>query len=601
MILHPGHGITVVPDGAEESFSVRTMPVSLVCGFGAGCKPADATRFGVFDYLFPDAATVQHSSETTEHLDALAQAMVQQAPDEDQNSSIAPVFTYFGQFIDHDIAANMDREPGLSIIDTPEIVPVPRADVAAGLSNLRAGALNLDSLHGGGLQQGEIARKFDQALRCPTNRAKLWAGTVAPSDFDPIPIPTDPKDKARDILRMDRFLEDDDQVLTLDFFKSLPPDLRKLYIHPDGTPRRQRAIIGDLRNDENLAISQFHLAMVRLHNRFIDHAPKHGDAPLGDENALFDWGRRMLSWHYQWLVVNAYLPAICNPSTLEQVLETGAPSYTRFFARHGAQPDGRMPMPLEFSAATFRFAHSMVRDAYDWNRLFGSPRGQPLTDEASFRQLFAFTGNGEHPMAAPVDMNTFGPSAPRLPQHWPIEWARFVHPPTPDTPRRSARKIDTKIAVNLGQMANEEPGASGMMAQLAARNLRRGHKLNLPSAQACLAALAEEDGITLSQLSPAEISRGEMRETIIKAGFDQATPLWFYVLKEAEVLGKDGRLGPLGSWLVADTLLGLVIQDPASYWHATPRKGAWHPRDGVRPDGIVIDSMARMMDAARIL
>jgi hypothetical protein len=52
---------------------------------------------------------------------------------------------------------------------------------------------------------------------------------------------------------------------------------------------------------------------------------------------------------------------------------------------------------------------------------------------------------------------------------------------------------------------------------------------------------------------------------------------------------------------VADTILGLITHDPHSFWNTGTGNGSWHPRDGVRPDGIEITSMASMMEAAGVL
>ena len=48
------------------------------------------------------------------------------------------------------------------------------------------------------------------------------------------------------------------------------------------------------------------------------------------------------------------------------------------------------------------------------------------------------------------------------------------------------------------------------------------------------------------------------------AGFLDRTPLWYYVLAEAEVLGEGRRLGPVGSTLVAEVLVGLIRRSPGS-------------------------------------
>ncbi|GFE63668.1 peroxidase family protein [Litoreibacter roseus] len=590
MLLLPGHGTTAVPDGDAHTYPAgKGMSVSYACGYSCPEDYPTEPEFGRFAYFFPDGDGIPVSADTTRHLDDLADAMVQAPQDEIENSSIPPVFTYFGQFIDHDITANTDRETGFSIIDTQVVTPVARGEVSKKLQNLRAGTLNLDSVHGGGPVQGPLAKKLDEALRFPADRSKLWAGKVSPGPIGTVPFPADPDDEARDLLRVSRLIEGNGSPLSEADLRALPDDLRKMFIKEDDSLNLQRAIIGDMRNDENLAVAQFHLAVIRLHNRIIDHAHEHPDAPNGDADALFNWGRKMTSWHYQWLVANAYLPAICDADTLVDVMEAGPRVYNDFLDKNRPSDPSLLPLPLEFSVAGFRFGHTMVRDAYDWNRFFGRPHGDPVLDQADFPLLFQFTGNG--------GMR----GAPSLPDHWPIEWDRFVHPPTADAPDRSARRIDTNIAIPLGAMVNENPGINGRMAHLASRNLRRGLRLNLPSAQACLQKLRDTYSISLPELSEAQLTSGTTGDAIRTGNFVEHTPLWFYILKEAEELGKNGQLGPLGSRIVADTLMGLIANDPQSYWNATARPGDWHPNDGVKPDGVVIDSVAKMMEATRLL
>jgi hypothetical protein len=396
-----------------------------------------------------------------------------------------------------------------------------------------------------------------------------------------------PADLARDLLRLGRVASGPHAPLDEAFFRSLPPDARGHFLDSAGNLKPEVAFIGDARNDENLVIAQLHLAMVRLHNRIVDHAHQDPTAPTGDRDALFHWARRQVSWIHQWLVVNAFLPAICDPEVLREVNRDGPRLYDALIARNPPPAPGLLPRPLEFSAAAFRFGHSMIRGEDDWNRFHG--RGGAGAS-ATLRDLFADTGGAAVP---------FG-GLPRLPSHWPIEWDRFVEGSPARYPDRSPMPIDTSLTATLGALPNVDAGHSGRMRQLAARNLRRGYLLNLPSAQACIAALQTGFGIAVRPLSRAELTGGPTGGAVAAGGFERDTPLWFYVLKEAEVIGGGNRLGPLGSRLVADTLVGLVRHDPESCW----RQGAprtWSPRDGVMPDGVTILSMADMMTAARLL
>ena len=50
-----------------------------------------------------------------------------------------------------------------------------------------------------------------------------------------------------------------------------------------------------------------------------------------------------------------------------------------------------------------------------------------------------------------------------------------------------------------------------------------------------------------------------------KAGFLQETPLWYYILKESELIENGNRVGPIGSHLVAETIHAALRSDPSSY------------------------------------
>lgn len=69
----------------------------------------------------------------------------------------------------------------------------------------------------------------------------------------------------------------------------------------------RRAIIGDPRNDENVIISQLQGMFLRFHNRMVDVCP----------NKDFNFIQQMVRWHYQWVVLNDFLPTIIGQKNLE--------------------------------------------------------------------------------------------------------------------------------------------------------------------------------------------------------------------------------------------------------------------------------------------
>jgi hypothetical protein len=75
-------------------------------------------------------------------------------------------------------------------------------------------------------------------------------------------------------------------------------------------------------------------------------------------------------------------------------------------------------------------------------------------------------------------------------------------------------------------------------------------------------------------------------------------PLWYYVLLESELKAQGNTLGAVGSRIVAETIIGQIRHDPASYLNQT----SWTPADGVRlPDGSAVRSIADFLRFAGVL
>ncbi|HEU0222715.1 MAG TPA: heme peroxidase family protein [Paracoccaceae bacterium] len=559
----------------------------LAARHGAGAfGPGDLAASGAaqprnrFGYMFPCAWEVPADRHAGEKLDALAATMSDDVLEETvQASALPPILTYFGQFIDHDVAALAEADADVGWIEAEPLGRRPREAVEVGLANLRRGALRLDSLYGGEAGDGAAARLAAVMREGPRMRLGR-ASPVAPGRGMRPPYPAD---AGADLPRIGSLLEAGllTQAEVEDLLRAEPtaPGLQPSLLG-------RRALIGDARNDTNLILSQLHLAWLRFHNAVVDRLAEIWglDARPG---ALFEAARREVRWTFQWLVVNEFLPNVCDAGVLEEVLGAEAPLYAAFRARISESGSGGdLPVPLEFAMAAFRFGHSMVRASYDFNRNFGRP--QPGNCRASLAELMELSGRGEMALDG----------HPGLPDCWLIEWNRFVSD-VPAHEDRLARGIDSRLSPPLFELTGEPPG---LFQRLAERNLRRGYALNLPSAQAVIAELACA-GIAIRPLGRGELGAGGSCEAIEATGFDTETPLWFYILKEAELRAGGGNLGPLGSRIVAETLAGLVIQDRDSYWHAagSDPAGRWTPRDGVEPAGEPVTSLAALLRAAGLL
>ncbi|MEL6202572.1 MAG: heme peroxidase family protein [Pseudomonadota bacterium] len=325
---------------------------------------------------------------------------------------------------------------------------------------------------------------------------------------------------------------------------ALPNDLPR---NPEGL-----AIIGDHRNDENLLVAQTHLAFLKFHNKVIDHLRDNEPALAGD--ALFLEARRIVTWHYQWIVLFDFVGRLTEPGLVLKIKDEGRKLY-RFKKRPF--------MPIEFATAVYRLGHSMVRERYSHNKNFL---------DAQFLNFFEFTGLS----------GFLGPNG--LPDNWIIDWRRFYEVKGSNTgglPFNFARKLDPLLAAELHTL----PAPPGQQRpSLPFLNLKRGVIRGLPSGQAVAKFVRSKIGGT-PVMTPDQIATGPDGAVAKAQGFDEASPLWYYILKEAQVLGDRGnRLGPVGSRIVAEVFLGLVAGDKDSFIRdENPWSGKWSPDKEAHP------------------
>jgi hypothetical protein len=137
---HGGHALTEPTPGSKKSV-VLEPEIDSMTPFRYLVDPVDEK-----DLLL-------EGEETVKALDELGDAMVD-PPNQDQNpdSTIPPVYTYWAQFIDHELTARTDRDENVSDIrlDTASLKPAKREDVEKGLLNRRTPAIELDAVYGDG-------------------------------------------------------------------------------------------------------------------------------------------------------------------------------------------------------------------------------------------------------------------------------------------------------------------------------------------------------------------------------------------------------------------------------------------------------------------
>jgi hypothetical protein len=327
-------------------------------------------------------------------------------------------------------------------------------------------------------------------------------------------------------------------------------------------PRRSNrtAIIADPRNDENLMIAGLHAAFLLFHNRVVDMLRAQG------QTNVFAAAQRLVRWHYQWMILHEFLPLFVGQAVVNDILANGRRIY-----RPAA---GQQFIPVEFQGASYRFGHSMVRPSYRAN-LAGDPGGNPATGApAFFGMIFDPAGQGQ---ADPVDLRG-GARAPRRFIGWQTFFdfgGRFT------TDLRRNKRIDTNISTPLFDLPLATIPDGSAPTSLAQRNLLRHITWSLPSGQ----AIAQSIGI---QPLWAE-NFPELQQ--FGHGMPSATPLWYYVLKEAEVAG-GLRLAGVGARIVGEVFIGLLQLDPTSYLATNP---TWVPtlprRSGAAGDFRMVDML----------
>lgn len=513
---------------------------------------------------------------------------VKDGPDPEENLWVPAGYTYFGQFIDHD----------LTFDNTSSLNPADAGDKDRMPTNLRTPRFDLDSVYGDGPDAQPFMYDEDGASLLFKNSFE----NQCQSSYD---------QAHQDLLRS-----------------------------PNG-----RAIIGDKRNDENSIVCQIHLAFVRYHNAVVNQVRKNDPTLTG--TALFNAARNQVRWTYQKLVIEDFLPRIVRAEVFADLKNAGTPECREnLYALY--TKDKRGNLPREFVVAAYRFGHSGVRAGY---RLNGNPRDitkgtrlsifppsrkllpeetvLPLYDESFQDSLLGFDPLPSNHVID--DWERFFPN--KLPADIPSELGT---PPENDSPDGTLRlqyayKIDTHVVDPLGVLPPSvlptSPKKGGALQEvtdaispdklpdpgrpsLALLNLLRGNTFKVQGGQA-IANVLKQKGFPVEPLNSEQLCTRQpgsedkfFKYERIDSCFHVDTPLWFYILAEAqapivdkfgvdvefneiELLSGQGaktQLGWVGGRIVAEVFYGLLDSDRESYVNAAPKD--WKPMLG--GDGEVI-------------
>ncbi|MGA9770196.1 MAG: heme peroxidase family protein [Blastocatellia bacterium] len=412
-----------------------------------------------------------------------------------ENPSLPAGYTFLGQFVAHDISLDVNLDIPSDQVNADEV------------ENVRSPFLDLENLYGAG----------------PSESPDLY---------------------------------NDDQVhLKIGDTEAVKTDDADRVYHNDLPRENKIAIVNDFRSDENLALAQTHVAFIKFHNSVVDRISQDSQSP---KSVIFEAAREKVIQHYQWIVLQDFLPKIIEADVLKDALKNGS--------MHFNVEDDETPfIPVEFSLGAFRVGHSMLIDSYEWNRVFQSPADQK-SGRAKFIDLLLFTGFGG------LQKNT------TLPSNWIIDWTRFFDftgfNGIVNNPKFNyAKRFGISLTPALGILKNFLSHITKQEFQsLPVLDLIRGSRLGLPSGQHAAQALGFEP------ISPSEMVKYPFPKSFTDFEFDKKTPLWYYIMREAEIFHSGKRLGPVGSRIVAETFVKLIRSSP----HSILKKRGWKPDLGQR-------------------
>ena len=293
-------------------------------------------------------------------------------------------------------------------------------------------------------------------------------------------------------------------------------------------PRNQEgvALLGDPRNDVHALISQLHVRMLGVHNAI--EAQLEGVAAEDRFAAV----RQQLRWHYQWAVLHEYLDLTVGAELAAEVRTEGPRWFT---------PEGPVRLPVEFADAAFRYGHGQVRERYQLQP--GGPGICLFPDLVGFRPI----------EDRRVDLGLL-----------------FDLPGRAPSPQR-CKRLDGRLAASLIRLPVEITGELDETVahhqSLAVRDLQRGVATGLPSGEAVARHLGVEP------LDADEVG-------VAEHGWEGETPLWFYILKEAELRAGGAHLGPVGGRIVAEVMVTVLDRDPTSFRAVRPDWTPTLPCDG---------------------
>ncbi|QOZ29174.1 peroxidase family protein [Bradyrhizobium sp. CCBAU 51753] len=437
----------------------------------------------------------------------------------EDNPNIPSGYTYLLQFIAHDMV-----NTSISLAAT--------AGRRFGFQNARQQPLTLDTIYGGGPDVSP--QVYEYSAQCVHSRGLM------------------PRTKMRCGRAQDR-VHPDEKMPFADIGRAMPVEVQDSGLDSSpGNPEclRTEALVADARNDDHALIAQVTLLFHRMHNFILDQLNSATPAKTAsDAYRNLICARFILTLLYRRIIVKDVMYRLLDPSVYRYYFLPDINS-----GKLVCDPDAGVP--VEFSHGAFRCGHAMTRNSYRVRddtpipatraMQFSSrraPQFVPLSKEWIVRWEQFFEINGKKPANL---------SRRLRPDFSSLARSEFYFPPLllssdgPGLPNRdlvsavyariwSAPKLIDALRSKNPELANFLP------------TYQREYAAKLT---AWLNETADPKGVS-EQFEAGDI-----------AAIVDDPPLPFFVLFEADIKHDGQRLGPLGSIIIAEAIIGAMVKSP---------------------------------------
>ncbi len=301
-------------------------------------------------------------------------------------------------------------------------------------------------------------------------------------------------------------------------------------------------VIADRRNNTHPVLYDLHVLFCTFHNHVVDYL-----RAKGLKNGVFEEAQKLVQWHYQWMILYDFLPRLCSTSVSKQL---------NHFDPDPHQVDKQHTLSAEFLLAAFRF-DGPLHESMQHLRSQENPNQEQDEENEGITDWHNY-----FPLAEQNSLYA-GP----IQACWPHQHDTLPLFPLP--------------GITDGTEENEL--------------LYLGEQYGLPSGEA-LAKIYGIEPLSKNQLGTIELLKEVNADSDFYEISNLETPLWYYLLKEADIHENGQRLGETGSRVIIETFQSVLGNDPTSFFLLQPK---WKPYFGTTSTSFTMSDLIHFTELGR--